>query len=309
MRSFASIFVVLSLFFACLSFAIVTARGADDVPEGSECGNGDTCSLGNICYVNVCRPSADTSGELNGFGNACSADDCCNNGLACNALAARCVPADTPLPLIQCGSGETTLPNSTTTPYYPNIPAIEGINLGPGSDEELGGRKDVVTDCKNRDVCVGGYMCISTQCVPIPADNNDSVVPGLGNPCTETDCCRVGLKCTSFGGNETQICVLIATPNVPALACSISVSPNDPVGSTGGDGSIFDSTGGDDGSSSGLTGSDSGSGSTGSIIPPIVGSTGGVVVNPDNSAAGFGVSYTIVGMTCLASILIGMMPW
>jgi len=273
MRSQLVILLICSLFLGLV-------HGIEnDIPQGSTCNNGDNCATGNLCFLNLCRPSGEFPEQLNGFGNECAEQNCCNPGLVCNSITNRCVPSEVNLGIIQCQDDGAPVSPDTPAPYYPDIAPVAGLNLGRDWDRE--GQMNVTGDCSNRDVCVGGYTCAVNRCIPIPTEVDSIVLPGTGNKCSELDCCRVGLMCSQAEVDGSNRCVVI-DEFTPRINCTIVTSEDSSSG-----GSIFDS------SSSG-----------GDIIPPIFGSTAdNGNIDDGNAAATFGASYAFIVLAAISGLV------
>lgn len=69
-----------------------TADPVDDgIARDQFCGNGDRCASGLVCFRNSCvDPPGDSDLYPNGYGNACSATNCCARGQAC--VSDTCMP-------------------------------------------------------------------------------------------------------------------------------------------------------------------------------------------------------------------------
>ena len=108
-----------------------------------------------------------------GTGASCSAQQCCPNDLVCYELGQVCGPVIESAPTIACTPGVGGSEDN-------GVPSDNGSDCG--NTEE--------TKCSDRaDLCLANY-CISP---PIAGVN---AVYGLGNRCSEDDCCPNNLACS-----------------------------------------------------------------------------------------------------------------
>jgi hypothetical protein len=192
---------------ALAMFSSPSVAQTTTLQSGDACSNAQAlqCAEGLRCYDNKCATSVDAAPS--GFGNKCSAEDCCpttredgsESKLVCNKLTNRCGPSVARFTELVCGGGENT-PEGSDLPTI-DVPgvgvvdpndALDNLNNGTLGEDDVGGAAGQVidgidgggsSDSNSTDSGTGGDVVINNP----PPGEPDTVTTSSGTVVVNPD--------------------------------------------------------------------------------------------------------------------------